>query len=32
SVRRTVLAHGIVSFLFNVTLLALAVNIAASVV
>jgi uncharacterized membrane protein len=31
-VRRTVLAHGIVSFLFNVTLLALAVNIAASVI
>ena len=31
-VRRTVLAHGIVSFLFNVTLLALVVNIAASVI
>jgi uncharacterized membrane protein len=29
-VRRTVLAHGIVSFLFNVTLLALTVNIAAN--
>jgi uncharacterized membrane protein len=32
SVRRIVLAHGIVSFLFNVTLLALVVNIAASVI
>lgn len=32
SVRRTVLAHGIVSFLFNVTLIALVVNIAASVI
>jgi len=32
SVRRTVLAQGIVSFLFNVTLLALVVNIAASVI
>jgi len=32
SIRRTVLAHGIVSFLFNVTLLALMVNIAASVI
>jgi uncharacterized membrane protein len=31
-VRRTVLAHGIISFLFNVTLLALVVNIAASVI
>ena len=31
-VRRIVLAHGIVSFLFNVTLLALVVNIAASVI
>ncbi len=31
-VRRTALAHGIVSFLFNVTLLALIVNIAASVI
>lgn len=32
SVRRTVMAHGIVSFFFNVTLLALVVNIAASVI
>jgi uncharacterized membrane protein len=32
SARRTVLAHGIISFLFNVTLLALAVNIAASLI
>jgi uncharacterized membrane protein len=32
SVRRLVLAHGIVSFLFNVTLLALVVNIAASLI
>jgi uncharacterized membrane protein len=32
SIRRTVMAHGIVSFLFNVTLLALVVNIAASVI
>ena len=32
SVRRIVLAHGIVSFLFNVTLLALVVNIAASLI
>lgn len=32
STRRTVLAHGIVSFLFNVTLLALAVNIAAGLI
>ena len=31
-VRRIVVAHGIVSFLFNVTLLALIVNIAASVI
>jgi uncharacterized membrane protein len=30
SIRRTVLAHGTVSFVFNATLLALAVNIAAS--
>ncbi|MGH6726475.1 MAG: DUF1345 domain-containing protein [Pseudolabrys sp.] len=32
SIRRIVLAHGIVSFLFNVTLLALTVNIAAGVI
>ena len=32
SVRRLVLAHGIVSFLFNVTLLALVVNIAAGII
>ena len=32
AVRRTVVAHGIVSFLFNVALLALTVNIAASVI
>lgn len=31
-IRRTVTAHGIVSFLFNVALLALAVNIAASAI
>ena len=30
SIRRTVTAHGVVSFVFNATLLALAVNIAAS--
>ena len=30
SIRRTVLGHGVVSFVFNATLLALAVNIAAS--
>ncbi len=32
SIRQTVTAHGIVSFLFNVALLALTVNIAASVI
>jgi uncharacterized membrane protein len=32
SIRRTVLAHGIVSFLFNAALLALTVNIAASAI
>jgi len=32
SIRRTVAAHGVVSFFFNVTLLALMVNIAASVI
>jgi uncharacterized membrane protein len=32
SIRRTVAAHGIVSFLFNVALLALTVNIAASAI
>jgi uncharacterized membrane protein len=32
SVRQTVMAHGIVSFLFNVALLALTVNIAASAI
>jgi uncharacterized membrane protein len=30
AIRRTVLAHGVVSFFFNVALLALTVNIAAS--
>lgn len=30
AIRRTVMAHGVVSFIFNATLLALAVNIAAS--
>ena len=28
--RKTVLAHGLLSFIFNVTLLALAINLAAS--
>ena len=32
AIRRTATAHGIVSFLFNVTLLALMVNIAASAI
>jgi uncharacterized membrane protein len=32
SIRRTVLAHGIISFLFNAALLALTVNIAASAI
>ena len=32
TIRRTVLAHSIISFLFNVTLLALTVNIAASAI
>ena len=31
-IRRTVAAHGIFSFVFNVALLALAVNIAASAI
>ena len=32
SIRRTVLGHGIISFLFNAALLALTVNIAASAI
>jgi uncharacterized membrane protein len=32
SIRRTVLSHGIISFLFNAALLALTVNIAASAI
>ena len=32
SIRRTVLAHAIISFLFNVALLAIMVNIAASAI
>jgi uncharacterized membrane protein len=32
SLRRTVTAHGLLSFIFNVTLLALAINLAASAI
>ena len=32
SIRRTVLAHGIISFMFNVALLAIMINIAASAI
>jgi uncharacterized membrane protein len=32
AVRRTVTAHGVVSFLFNVALLALTINLAASAI
>jgi uncharacterized membrane protein len=32
SIRRTVLAHGVISFVFNAALLALTVNIAASAI